>query len=136
MILGIAAAVAAPTFYRSLRYHQVESAARRLKLDLEQIRHTARVRSRGQSITFTGSSYTLSTDVENLDHAGESYAVDLAASPFELDSVTIDFGGPTAITFDGFGAPSAGGTIVLSQGDEERTVTLDGSTGQVTISSE
>jgi prepilin-type N-terminal cleavage/methylation domain-containing protein len=135
-IIAILAAVAAPTFVRSLRYHQIESAARRVKMDLEQIRHVARVKSRSESITFVDSSYSLSSGAEHLDHAGATYSVDLAASPFEVESVTLNLGGPTEITFDGYGKPSIGGTIVLSLGGIQRTVTLDADSGQVTISNE
>lgn len=135
LILGLVAAVAAPTFFRSLQYHQVESAARRIKMDLEQLRHMAKVKSRDQTITFTDESYTLSGDVVDLDHSGATYSVDFAVAPFELADVTIDFGGPTTVTFDGYGNPSVGGTVVLTKGDEARTVTLDATTGQVTISS-
>ena len=136
MILGIVAAATAPSFYRSLHHHQMESAARRIKADLELVQHTARLTSRSQSITFTDRTYTLSADVVDLDHPDAAYFVDLAASPFELDDVTLDFGGPTTITFNGFGTPSAGGTIVLTKGDEQRTVVLNQSTGQATISIE
>ena len=46
LILGIVAAVAAPTFHRSLQYHRLESAARRVKQDLEYLQTTARRRAR------------------------------------------------------------------------------------------
>jgi type II secretory pathway pseudopilin PulG len=135
MIIGILAAAAAPTFYQSLLYHRVESAARRVKLDIEQLRLTARVKSESLSITFSGSgTYTLSPGVQGLDHPNQSYVVDLAAPPYELDSVTVNFGGPTAVSFDGYGNASDGGTIILTLGDHQRTVVLDQNTGLVTIS--
>jgi prepilin-type N-terminal cleavage/methylation domain-containing protein len=45
MIISIVTAVAAPTFFESLLYHRVESAAHRLKADIELARHTARLKS-------------------------------------------------------------------------------------------
>jgi type II secretory pathway pseudopilin PulG len=133
LIMGIVAAAAAPTFYRSLLHHQLESAARRVKIDLEQLQHTARVKSRGQSVTFDGAAYTLSTDVVDLDHPGAVYSVDLAASPYELESVSIDFGGGATIAFDGYGAAQQDAAIVLGLGGQTRTVTLESSTGQVSV---
>jgi Tfp pilus assembly protein FimT len=135
LIMGILAATATPSFFRSLRHHRLESAARRVKLDLEQARHAARVKSQTESITFTGATaYTLSSGTPGMDTATEIYSVDLSRSPYELDTVTLNLGGPTAISFDGYGTASVGGTIVLAAGDETRTVTLLNSNGDVTIS--
>jgi prepilin-type N-terminal cleavage/methylation domain-containing protein len=135
LIMGILAATATPSFFRSLRHHRLESAARRVKLDLEQARHAARLKSESQSITFTGpTGYTLSSGVEGMISATRTYSVDLATAPYELDSVTLNLGGPTAISFNGYGTASVGGTIVLAAGDETRTVTLNISNGDVTIS--
>ena len=135
LIVGIVAAVATPTFYRSLQFHHLESAARRVKLDLEQVRHAAQVKSQAQSITFTGpTSYTLSAGVQGMDNSGPVYSVDLAETPFEMSSMTINFGGPTSVSFDGYGTASASGTIVLALGGKTRTVTLNSTSGLITIS--
>jgi prepilin-type N-terminal cleavage/methylation domain-containing protein len=135
LIMGILAAAAAPTFYESLAYHRVESAARRVKADLQRLRQAARLTSSPQSITFDGATaYTLSEDVADLDHPSQTYSVDLAARPYQLDVVTIDFGGDSSITFDGYGNPSRGGSLVLRAADYACTVTLDATTGRVTKS--
>ena len=135
LIIGIMAAAAVPTFYSSLTFHRVETAARRLKADLERTRQTARLTSSSQSITFqNATSYSMSADVVDPDHPSETYAVDLSERPYELDSMTIDFDGDTSLTFDGYGIPSQGGTVVLSANGYTCTVTLDGTTGRVTKS--
>jgi type II secretory pathway pseudopilin PulG len=137
MIMGIVAATAAPTFHRSLQYHRLESAARRVKLDLEQARYMARMMSEEQSLTFsslTSPSYTLSSGTRGLKSTGQTYIVDLTDAPYELASVRIDFGGPAEITFDGFGTASVGGTIELELGEESRIVSVEQTTGQITIS--
>ncbi len=134
LIMSIVAATATPSFYRSLRYHALESAARRVKLDLEQACHAARVNSQMESFTFTNATtYTLSSGVESLKSPGQTYTVDLASTPYELDGVTLNFGWPTTVSFDGYGNASVGGTIVLALGDETRTLTLDSTSGQITI---
>ena len=78
LIMGIIAATTAlPSFYVSLRYHELESAARRVKLDLEQARHVARVKSQTQSLTFTGpTTYQLSPGIASLKRRN-TYTVDL-----------------------------------------------------------
>lgn len=134
LVMGIVAAAATPSFYTSLRHHELETAARRLALDLEQARHAARVKSQTQSLNFTNAtSYTLSSGVVDMDSAGQTYSVDLAGTPYELDNVAVNLGGPTTISFDGYGNVSVGGTIVLALGDQTRTVTLNATNGQITI---
>ena len=52
LVMSILAAVATPTFFDSLLFHRVESAARRVKADLELARMQARLTSASQSISF------------------------------------------------------------------------------------
>ncbi len=135
MILGVLAAVAVPTFFDSLLFHQVESAARRMKSDLELARQTARLTSTTQSLSFTGPAYVLSSGIRSLDNPLDDYVVDLSAAPFYLERITADFSGDNAVSFDGYGAPTSGGTIELELKSLKCTVTLDEVTGQVTINS-
>jgi type II secretory pathway pseudopilin PulG len=134
LIMGILTAVATPKFFDSLLFHRVESAARRVKSDLELARTQARLTSASQSITFANSVYTLS-NTTSLDKPGAIYSVDLKKQPFSLDSATPNFSNATTISFDGYGTPSSGGTVVLVAKSHSCTVTLDGTTGNVTIAS-
>jgi type II secretion system protein H len=133
LIMGIVAAVATPSFYASLRYHEIETAARRVALDLKQAQHAARVKSVPQSLTFTNATtYALSSG-GSLQGSGQAYAVDLSKTPYELDSVTLNLGGATSVVFDGYGNASVGGTMVLQIGDKTRTITLNQSNGEITV---
>ncbi len=134
MVMSILAAVAAPTFYDSLLFHRVESAARRVKSDLELARMQARLTSATQSITFANSTYTLS-NTTNLDKPGTAYTVNLTKQPFALDSAQANFSGSSTVSFDGYGTPSSSGTVVLTAKSHQCTVTLNGVTGDVTITS-
>jgi Tfp pilus assembly protein FimT len=134
LIMGILAAVAAPKFYDSLLFHRVESAARRVKADLELARTQARLTSASQSITFTNSTYTLA-NVKNLDKPSAVYTLDLKQQPFALDSAVANFSGASTVSFDGYGMPSSGGTVVVTAKSHQCTVTLNGTTGDVTITS-
>ena len=135
MVMSIMAAVAAPAFFETLLHHRVESAARRVKADLELARQTARLTSAAQSLTFTGSSYSMSAAVEGLDSPSAVYAVDLAAAPYELEAAIANFDGATTVSFDGYGLPSSSGTVKLTSKGHRSTVALDGTTGEVTITS-
>ena len=134
LIMGILTAVAAPTFFDSLLFHRVESAARRVKADLELARTQARLTSASQSITFANSTYTLS-NTKSLDNPNAVYSVDLTKQPYSLDSATANFSNLTKVAFDGYGTPTSGGTVVLVAKSHTCTVTLNGTTGDVTITS-
>lgn len=134
LVISIVAAAATPKFYASLQHHEIETAARRLALDLKQARHAARMKSQTQSLTFTGATtYTLSGGVTSLKSASQAYSVDLSAAPYSIESVAVNLGGPTTISFDGYGTASVGGSIVLAHGNQTRTVTLNQASGQVDI---
>ncbi len=135
LVMSIFAAVSAPAFIDSLLFGRVESAARRLKADLELVRQTARLKSASQTLTFAGTTYTTSTAIKNLDRPQQINSVNLAATPYELTAVLADFGGQQTVTFDGYGTPSAGGNVVLRAINHECTVTLDAISGEVTITS-
>jgi prepilin-type N-terminal cleavage/methylation domain-containing protein len=133
LIIGILSAVAVPAFVDSLLFYRVESAARRVKADLELARQTARLTSTTQSIEFDDSTYSMSAGVVDLDHPTNAYFVDLAAAPYHLQTVEVDFDGGGRIFFDGYGAAADDGTIILTAADYECTVTLSSATGQITI---
>jgi Tfp pilus assembly protein FimT len=133
LIISIVSAVAVPAFLDSLLFCRVESAARRVKADLELTRQSARLTSATQSITFTNATYTATAGVDGPNSLG-SYTVDLAAAPYEISDVTVDFEGDSSVSFDGYGVPSAGGTVVLNAPKHQCTVTVDEDTGDITIS--
>jgi prepilin-type N-terminal cleavage/methylation domain-containing protein len=135
LIMGVFTAVSVPAFLDSLLYHRVESAARRVKTDLELARQTARLKSTSVSVTFTGSTYTLGGGVKSLDNPRAVYTVNLAADPFSLDGVVANFNSTQTVTFDGYGSPTSAGTIALSCKNHTCTVTLNGASGEATISS-
>src|SRR3954469_19068278 len=75
LIMSILAAVAGPKFYDSLLFHRVESAARRVKSDIELARVQARLTSAAQTVTFSNSTYTLA-NVKSLDKPNSVYSLD------------------------------------------------------------
>jgi hypothetical protein len=134
LIAGILASAAVPAVTHSLSAHRVQSAAQRVKLDLEHARRRARVSSTSQSVEFdsASSSYTL-PGISHLDHPGIGYAVDLAGPPYNSLIASADFGGDEQVIFNGYGLPDSGGAVVLQSGRHQRTVTLDAEQGKATI---
>jgi prepilin-type N-terminal cleavage/methylation domain-containing protein len=135
LITSIFTAIAAPAFYDSLLFHRVESAARRVKADLDLARQQARLTSATQLITFAGAKYSLGSGVKSLDNPSAAYNVDLRLEPYFITSATANFSSLTAVSFDGYGTPSSGGTVVLTLKSHQCTITLNGTTGDTTITS-
>jgi prepilin-type N-terminal cleavage/methylation domain-containing protein len=135
LVMSVLVAAATPVFVNSLLFHRVESAARRVKADLELARRTARLTSSQQTLTVIGLTYTITPDVVNLDRPGQPYNVDFAKDPYRLSVVAANFNSLTHVDFNGYGTPSSGGTIILQARNHQCTVTLDSATGQVTITS-
>jgi type II secretory pathway pseudopilin PulG len=135
LIMSIFGAVAAPRFFDSLLFHRVELAARRVKSDLELVRHTARLTSTAQTLSVTGLTYSTSAAVTDLDRPAQAYSVDFSQPPYSLDALTANFGGLAAVSFDGYGMPSSGGTVVVQAKNHQCTVTLDSATGLISITS-
>ena len=129
--MGIVATVAAPSFYRSLQYHQLESAARRVKQDLEYLQAAARTGSVTLECEFDGFTYSIGGGtLRGLDRSGD-YVVDLAAAPYELQSVAVDLDGESTIEFNGYGDAVHDATITLGVGGETRTVEVNSATGAI-----
>jgi prepilin-type N-terminal cleavage/methylation domain-containing protein len=134
LIIGIMAAVAVPRFAESLSRYRVEAAAKRIELDLKLARRQAKISSASRSIQFDeiGHLYVL-PGVLHLDHPGQDYRVKLAEAPYAAQIFSVDFGGDAEVIFDGYGLPDSGGTIVVKSGPYQKTITLDGATGEPSI---
>jgi len=134
LIISIFAAVTTPAFLDSLLFHRVETAARRIKGDIDYARQRARLTSTPQTVTFTGASYTLS-GAKSLDNPTKTFTVNLLKAPYSLDSATANFAGTQLLSFDGYGTPGSGGTVVIAAKTHQCTITVDGVTGTTTITS-
>jgi prepilin-type N-terminal cleavage/methylation domain-containing protein len=143
LVIGVLAAAATPAFLDSLLFHRVESAAGRVKTDLEYLRQTARLTSRTQSMTFTGlpasAQYEVDvpaggTPMRDLNFRTDPYVVELWKPPFEISFVGLTelVGDQDTISFDGYGRPVSKAKITLRIKDHERSVVLT-DTGEARI---
>jgi prepilin-type N-terminal cleavage/methylation domain-containing protein len=124
LVLGILTAAAVPTFVNSIMYHRVESAAVRLKRDLELARQMSVTKSTDFSLEFTTATSYRIPNVDSLDHVGQMYQIDLARPPHSVLVTSVDFGGTNTVTFNGYGTPSTDGSVVLRAGTHQREVGL------------
>jgi len=133
-ILVTFAAIAIPRYAGAVVRHQADLAARRVVADLRQAQSFAKTQSASCTVSFTvaTSKYQL-IGVPSFDGNPGDYNVNLSHDPYDAKLVSAALGGDSQVVFDGWGTPDSGGTIVISSGSEQRTVIVDGDTGQVTI---
>jgi prepilin-type N-terminal cleavage/methylation domain-containing protein len=134
VIIAITCAIVLPHWSGSIQNYQLTLAARRVASDLAWAQASANGNSASVTVTFdvTGGTYQLS-GVSDPDHTGQNYTVDLTADPYRVTLASASFGNATSITFNGYGIPGQGGSVVVSSGTVQRTVSLDAATGQITI---
>ena len=136
IIIGILASLTVPSFVRSLSYHRVESAAKRIKADLALARDYAMATSSRQTVSFVVAFNRYSLDgVPDLNRSSEVYEVDLSESPFGVAIVSAEFAdsADTDLEFNGYGIPDSDATIVIESGGYQRTIVVDRETGEASI---
>lgn len=131
-IIAVFAAAGTPRFAKAIAARRAESAARRLAADLEWLRTTACVTSTSQSASFNAAanSYNLAGFTDP-DLPGTAYTVNLAGGTYKATIASINLSGATTLSFNGYGIPSVGGTIVVQSGQSTRTVLIDGTSGAI-----
>jgi len=134
LIVGILAAAAGPRFANSLMYYRAEAAAQRIRADLELARKHAMTSSTSQQVVFStvSNGYTLS-DMTHLDHPSLQYEVKLSEAPYFASLSSVNFGVEGKVTFDGYGVPDLGGSVVVQAGAYQKTITLDPDSGRATV---
>jgi len=128
MIIGIMAAATVPTFARALAYYRADAAAKRIQVDLDLAKKQALTSNTAQVVSFDVASHRYSLPgVENLDHPGTVYEVDLSLHPYtaQMVSAAFDNAGDADVEFNAYGVPDSSGTIVIRVGSEQRTVVVD-----------
>lgn len=134
LLMAIVATVAQGRFSRSLARWQASFLAQRIAADIESVRQAARATSTSKSITFdtVNKTYTLA-GVPNPDRKSATFVVSMTGYAPAAAFGTVNLGGDTTLSFNGFGYPDSGGTIVVIVGESTSTVTVDAATGNTTI---
>lgn len=134
LIIGILSAIATPRLADTLGTLTLEAAAKQVTADLRYARQYAKTRGKSQSVTFDASSDSYELNgINDLHHSSEPYVVVLSDSniPVGIDSAT--FGSSPTVTFDRYGKPDYGGTIVISKNGETKTIAVEATTGEASI---
>ncbi|MCG3180430.1 MAG: hypothetical protein BIFFINMI_02791 [Phycisphaerae bacterium] len=133
-LIFLLAAMAAPRYVSSLCAYRADLAAQRVAADLKMARGSAWSAGAHRTAAFTvaSQSYVIEGQTD-LNRSGGDYAVDLGDDPYHAQIDSADFEGASSVTFDGYGMPDRGGSIVIRVGDFRRTVTLDRASGNVSV---
>jgi Tfp pilus assembly protein PilE len=135
LIIGVLSAVAAPRFVHMLGRYRVDAAASRVQADLEYARQQARTHNQPRTVVFDAAAHSYElAEADHPDHPGGKYVVSLSDAG-EVSLKAAAFGAENAprVTFDLYGRPDSGGTVVLTAGRAQRSVRVDGTTGRVTV---
>jgi len=125
LVMGILAAVAAPSYISALVNYRVDMAARRIVADLHYARSEAQRNSSSRTVAFdtANNRYTL-PGVADIDHSNLDYVVALVDDPFSAVLVSATFGADEDVIFDMYGRPDSVGTVEVQSGSQLRTVNL------------
>ncbi len=134
LIIGIVAAVAVSRYVDALCWHRAEAAAERVKADIGLARRKAKMSSASQSVQFDPvyDTYIL-PGVQDLDHAGMEYMVDLRKAPYRASIVSATFGNDSVLIFNGYGVPDSGGSVVVQSGPYQRAIRVDAGAKTISI---
>lgn len=132
-ILALVAAIAVPRYSNSIMRYRAESAARRVAQDLALAQAHAANAGRPQPVYFVARGYQM-PGMPHLNGKGNGdYTVDLGADAYGVTRVAAEFGGDGRVTFDLYGSPDTGGSVVVEVGDVRRIVVLHPDSGRVEI---
>ncbi len=133
-IIAIFAAIAVPRYGSASARYRIDATAGRVAADLRLAQSHARAASSSRTVCFyPATEEYLLPDVPAPDGASGSYRVALSSEPYRADLVSADFSGAAQLVFDGWGLPNSGGTIVVATSSQQRTITIDGTTGLVSV---
>ena len=149
-IIAVISAIALPHWASAVQNQQMNLALRRISSDIALAQARANYGSAAVTITFSPAtnSYQI-VGMPDPDRPAQTYTVNLSGDPYHVTLTSVNFtsantgsSGPTtmpvgtanpgtSLGFDGYGTPTAGGTIVLTQGGTSRTMTIDATSGKV-----
>lgn len=131
-ILAVVASIAAPRYATSLHRYRADAAARHICAELMRARATARQTSDTFRVQFDLAEHRLLMPDTPGDH-DTSPTVWLDRNPYHARLIQVDFDGGVEASFDGYGQPAHGGTIVLRSGQTTRTITVHPVSGEARV---
>jgi len=133
-IVVVFAAIAAPRYAQASARYRLDLAARRVAADLRLAQSAAKATSTSCTVVFsTGTDQYELVGVPASDGQAGNYTVCLSDEPYNTDLTGAQFNGAVQVVFSGWGVPNQGGTVTLAIGSQQKTVTADSTTSQISI---
>lgn len=133
-IVGVAAAIAAPRYGNAASRYATESAAHRVAADLDQARELARGASTSYVVTFKTGTGAYEFGPGGTDASSPLFqVVRMDREPYGVTIESADFAGSNILTFNGYGVPDAGGSLLVSKGSRSYRVTLAANSGKCSV---
>lgn len=126
VVIVTLSAMVIPMVGSSNARRRVDTAVQRIIADLAQVQAAARRASASRMVNFSvaENQYRVA-GVAQLNNQSGLYIVRLGDDPYRAELVSVDLGGDAAITYDMYGKPDSGGTIVVRVGDWIETIAVD-----------
>lgn len=134
LIMGILTAIVIPRYSEAVRAYRVDLAAERIAADLRLAREHAMTGSTSETVNFDigTNSYSI-PGLPDMNHPGQTHSVTLSSPPHQCTLMFADFSGAPTISFDLYGTPTSGGSVVIGIGTYTKTITVEAASGKVTL---
>ena len=133
-LIAISAAIVLPHYMSSVQHYEIDLAAQRIVTDLSLAQSRANNSSTTVTLAFNpaSNSYQI-VGMPAFDQPTTTYTVNLASDPYDVTLASANFGGSSQIIFNGYGTPIQGGTVVVTLGTLQHTITVDATSGRAVI---
>lgn len=129
-IVGVTAAIAIPRVNSSLQRTKIERAASMLAADLNRVRENAKAYGLEQTVSFSGSTYTITTVTAS---GSKTKTVDLTKQPVESKVQIARTSGVTVVKFNAYGVPDQQFVIGICNNGTWRMVTVSAGSGEIAV---
>jgi len=130
VIVGAFAAIAAPRFADASHRYRAKLSAQVLAREIDRVAALARAARAEHRMIFNTADDTCK--VTRLNDGATLSTLPLG-SEHDAAIHSANFNGSAKLTFDGYGQPSAGGTVITRAGDWYAALSVAAGTGQVTV---
>jgi type II secretion system protein H len=135
LLVSILATMAVPSVSEAFSDMQLRTCAQRTTSDIAHVRNLAVTNGEQRGIVFNSSGYSVvklsANSREVMDHPIKHQAWTVSESEV---SFLADFDDESVLTFDGTGAPSSAGTVMLTSNGRTITITVQAGTGRTSVS--
>lgn len=133
-IVAVLAGIAVPRYADASARYRLESAARRLAVDLAAARAAARATASPRVVRFDAAAG--SYEVDDGDPATPNEVVSLAGEPFGVDLVAVTLNAGGAVAFDAYGQADVAALVAVRAGGLGCVVSVEPGTGRASWRSE